>query len=77
MKRIKFLFLLVALLSLSIFPQSNFNIHLYKEFLQSHQNLNTNQLMQLHPAGTFIADLNMNYEDARYFDSIKIKYGLN
>lgn len=76
MKSINFLFLLLALLSSSVFPQSNFNIHLYKDFLQTHQNLNTNQLLQLHPAGIFIGDLNLNYESARYFDSIKIKYGV-
>jgi hypothetical protein len=75
MKTIKFLFL-VTLIPCVIFPQSNFNIQLYKEFLQSNQNMNTEQLMQMHPAGSFIGDLNFTYESARYFDSIKIRYGL-
>ncbi|MBS4035733.1 MAG: DUF3160 domain-containing protein [Ignavibacterium sp.] len=75
MKTIKFLFL-VTLIPCVIFPQSNFNIQLYKEFLQSHQNMNTEQLLQMHPAGSFIGDLNLTYDNARYFDSIKIKYGL-
>lgn len=76
MKRIKFLFLLVALLSLSIFPQSNFNIHLYRDFLQYNQNMSYEQLLQMHPAGIFVSDLNLSYENARYFDSIKFKYDL-
>lgn len=76
MNTLKFLLLVVILASKTILSQSNFNIQLYNEFLQNHQNMNPQELMQLHPAGTFIGDLSMNYEEARYFDSIKIKYGL-
>lgn len=72
-----FLFLfIVCIISPYSISQSNFNVNLYKEFLQNNQNLEPEALMQMYPAGSFIADLNMNYEDARYLDSIKIKYSL-
>jgi hypothetical protein len=76
MKIQKFLFLILIVLASEIFPQSNFNIQLYKEFLQNNQNMSSNLLMQMHPAGSFISDLNLNYEDARYFDSVRVKYNL-
>ncbi len=66
----------IILLSINIFPQSSFNIETYKQFLQSHQNMTTDELLQMHPAGVFIGDLNLTATDARYFDSISIKYGL-
>src|SRR5690606_2984393 len=46
------------------------------QFLENHQNLEPEALMQMHPARSFIADLDFNFEDARYFDSIDIKYNL-
>ncbi|MFO7526011.1 MAG: DUF3160 domain-containing protein, partial [Ignavibacteriaceae bacterium] len=77
MKRSFLLFLFASLLiSSTSLSQSNFNIQLYQQFLENHQNLEPEALMQMHPAGNFIADINMTYEDARYFDSIKIKYGI-
>ena len=74
--RIFLILFIVCIISPYSISQSNFNVNLYKEFLENHQNLEPEALMQMHPAGSFIADLNMTYEDARYFDSIKIKYGL-
>ncbi len=56
--------------------QSNFNIDAYKQFLQSHQNMEPDQLMQMHPAGNFVGDLNLSLTSTRYLDSISIKYGL-
>ncbi|HEX9253027.1 MAG TPA: DUF3160 domain-containing protein, partial [Ignavibacteriaceae bacterium] len=68
--------ILLAIFSISSFSQSNFNIEAYKQFLQSHQNLEPDQLMQMHPAGNFIGDLNLSLSNTRYLDSISIKYGL-
>ena len=78
MKKSSFLIITILLLNISqnTFSQSNFNIDAYKQFLQSHQNMEPDQLMQMHPAGNFIADLNLSITGARYFDSIAIKYGL-
>ncbi len=68
--------ILLINISQSAFSQSNFSIDAYKQFLQTHQNMESDQLMQMHPAGNFIGDLNLSVTDARYFDSIAIKYGL-
>ena len=78
MKRVSFLILmpLIVVLSHNIFPQSNFNIDAYKQFLQSHQNMMTEELLQMHPAGVFAGDQNLALTDTRYLDSISIKYGL-
>ena len=77
MRKISIL-LITTLLILSTvsFGQSNFNINAYKQFLQSHQNLEPDQLMQMHPAGNFVGDLNLSVNEVRYFDSISTEYGL-
>ncbi len=78
MKKITALIVIAFLLisSLNLFSQSNFNIESYKQFLADHQNMEANQLMQMHSAGTFYSDLNLSISEARYLDSIAIKYGL-
>jgi hypothetical protein len=78
MKRVSFFILLplIVVLSHTIFPQSNFNIEAYRQFLQSHQNMTTEELLQMHPAGVFAGDQNLALTNTRYLDSISIKYGL-
>jgi hypothetical protein len=78
MKTIKSSFVVVIsfLISINIPAQSNFNIGLYKTFLQAHQNLTSDALMQLYPAGNFAGSLKLNNNTAQYFDSITVKYGL-
>lgn len=56
--------------------QLQFNINEYKQFLQSHQNMLTSELLELHTAGVFKANLNVDYQTAEYIDSISIKYNL-
>ena len=60
----------------SFAQNSNFDLDAYKQFLQSHQNISTQSMLQLYNAGRFSANLNMNYNSAVYFDSISIKYNL-
>jgi hypothetical protein len=73
---------LSTLLSLLLLPlifinaQSNFNIDQYKQFLQTHQNMESSQLLGMHDADTFANTINVNYDDALYFDSINAKYNL-
>lgn len=55
---------------------SNFNLDAYKQFLQSHQNISTQSLLQLYNAGRFSANINQDYNSAVYFDSIDAKYNL-
>ncbi|QQS37887.1 MAG: DUF3160 domain-containing protein [Ignavibacteriales bacterium] len=59
-----------------LFPQSNFNIQAYQQFVNSHQNLETQQLLQMHPAGMFNDNIGVNFSSALYFDTIDIKYSL-
>ena len=70
------IFTLLILNPQYLFPQSNFNINAYKQFLQSHQNMSSTDLMQMHPAGEFVDDLNLSNENVRYLDSIAFEYGL-
>ncbi|MCL5028941.1 MAG: DUF3160 domain-containing protein [Bacteroidetes bacterium] len=55
---------------------SNFNLDAYKQFLQSHQNISTQSLLQLYNAGRFSANIKQDYNSAVYFDSIDAKYNL-
>lgn len=77
MKKILFILIPALLITASdLVAQSNFNVNLYNEFLQNNQNLGPEALMQMHPAGSFVANLNIDYQNVRYFDSIDIKYNL-
>ncbi len=52
----------------------DFDLNDYQEFLDLHQNMNTTQLLEMHPAGTFEAKTDLPWESALYHDSIEIKY---
>ncbi|OGU71073.1 MAG: hypothetical protein A2V93_03695 [Ignavibacteria bacterium RBG_16_34_14] len=67
-------FLLIPFFYLN--AQSNFNIEQYKQFLQSHQNMITSQLLEMYDAGSFRNTININYDGTLYFDSIDAKYNL-
>ena len=71
-----FVVLFPVILFSSVRAQSNFNIELYKEFLSTHQNMSTQELLDLHPAGTFIGNLDLSYQNARYFDTLSSYYQL-
>ena len=55
---------------------TQFNINQYKQFLQSHQNMLTSELLDMHDAGLFKGNINLNYQDALYYDTISLKYAL-
>jgi len=78
MKKTSILIIVALLIIVSqySYSQSNFNINSYKQFLESHQNMEPDQLMQMHPAGLFAGDLNLSLTNTRYLDSISFKYGL-
>lgn len=77
MKKLIILLVLFSsfLLNLS-FAQSNFSVQAYKDFLSTHQNMSSEELLQMYSAGQFISDINVNADDSRYFDSIKTKFNL-
>ena len=70
------------ILSFLVFPllyvnaQSDFNIEQYNQFLKSHRDMNSSQLLEMHDAGSFEKNVKLNYQSALYFDSINIKYNL-
>lgn len=76
--------ILLYLFLISIFiliPDKNiysqgFDLTQYQNFLQSHQNMQTGELLQMYPAGTFTGNINVSYQDIFYFDSIDAKYNL-
>lgn len=70
------LYFFLSVLFTSISYSQVFNLEDYKLFLQSHQNMNTEELLQMHPAGTFVDKININPESILYFDSISVKYNL-
>ncbi len=77
--RIVFLLLLPFLaFSTVAFAQgaAPFDIEAYRQFLQSHQDLATGELLGLHPAGEFAATVGPSSGTASYFDSINHFYEL-
>jgi hypothetical protein len=70
------LFIFLSVLFTSISYSQVFNLEDYNQFLESHQNMNTEELLQMHPAGTFVDKININPESILYFDSISVKYNL-
>lgn len=57
------------LLSNQTYPQV-FNLEDYIQFLQQHQDMSTEELLQMHNAGFFTDQINTNYVDALYFDTL-------
>ncbi|KAB2845855.1 MAG: DUF3160 domain-containing protein, partial [Melioribacteraceae bacterium] len=51
-------------------------LELYKQFLNSNQNMNSTELLNLHPAGNFKESLESLEQAPLYLDSIDIKYSL-
>lgn len=76
MKWVSFIIFLSILFINNSFSQSNFNIEAYKQFLQTHQYMTTEELLQMHPSGVFTGDQNLTLTNTRYLDSISTKYGL-
>ncbi len=72
--QVYFIFLFISNFVLA--QPTQFNITQYKQFLQTHQNMLTSDLLGMHPAGNFRGNLNVEYQDALFFDSINAKYSL-
>ncbi len=73
-----FLAILSCFLCSTAFSQGvpAFDTAAYKLFLSSHQNLTSDQLLSLHPAGTFAAEARTVCTSAKYFDNITSYYML-
>jgi hypothetical protein len=75
MKKVSVLFLLF-IFTYRVNPQSGFSLEDYKQFLNTHQNMTSGQLLQMHDAGLFNANLKMNTDSVVYLDTICTKYKL-
>ena len=76
MKKVCLFASLIILQSIAFSQQSQFNINLYKDFLNSNRNMDAGNLLQMYPAGKFESYANTDINSALYFDSISIKYKL-
>ena len=75
MKKISLLFFVIICFS-RVCPQSGFSLEDYKQFINTHQNMTSGQLLQMHDAGLFKANLNINSDSIVYLDTICAKYNL-
>ncbi len=66
-----FLFILIPTQS-----QTGFDISAYRQFLSNNQNMSTSQLLQMYSAGSFTENINSDWQNALYADSITQKYQL-
>ncbi len=73
MKKLVFLFCFLPTL---IFSQEVFDIEAYQTFLNNNQNMESSQLLRLHPTGTYNEQINHFNSSALYLDSIYKKYEL-
>jgi hypothetical protein len=73
-----FLLILLSVFAVSVLhaQSSTFSVQSYKEFLSTHQNMTSAQLMQMHDAGLFKANIVSEWDSALFKDSIASKYNL-
>jgi hypothetical protein len=79
MKSLKIFGLILLFLTVaqSSFAQTGqFNLNGFRQFIQSHQNMTSQQLMQMHNAGIFQHALNISTNNILYYDTICSKYNL-
>lgn len=69
-------FTLFLILGFQLIQPQNFSVQEYKNFLQQHQNLTTQQLLEMYPAGVFSGNIHANPNEALYLDSIRTLLGL-
>ena len=67
---------LFSILFITYTAAQNFNLEDYLDFLSQHQDMSTEELLSMHPAGIFLDNISTNYEDALYFDTIDSIYNL-
>ena len=53
-----------------------FDLTAYKQFLSTHQDMSSDQLRALYPAGTFASKAVTKLSEVAYSDSIQLKYGM-
>ncbi len=69
------LILLMFVISHFTFSQA-LDVEKYKEFLENNKDMNTNQLLEMYPAGEYLENINVKLNDIEYFDKVIEKYNL-
>ena len=69
-----FLFFIPCISSYS--QTTNFNLSAYSQFLNSHQNISAQELMNMYTAGEFLKNIPAESSNSLYGDSVEIKYNL-
>ena len=72
----KFLIISFSLTLTTINFAQNFSVEDYQTFLNSHQNLTSEKLLQMYPANNFLENINGSSESALFIDSIDADYNL-
>lgn len=67
---------LFLILGFQLIQPQNFSIQAYKDFLLQHQNLSTQQLLEMYPAGNFSGDISVSLSNVLFLDSIRSQLGL-
>ena len=62
--------------SFNFAQSSEFNPLEYQEYINNHQNLTSDDLLNLHPAGEFYDNVHQQTNWALYYDSVETKYSL-
>ncbi|GJQ61198.1 MAG: hypothetical protein SCALA702_02510 [Melioribacteraceae bacterium] len=71
----KKIILLLLLIAVSGFAQT-FSVEEYSNFLHNNRNMVPEELINMHNAGIFLSDFNLNNDDVLYYDTIVQKYSL-
>ncbi len=76
MKKVSFVLLQFFLFTFCVYPQNQFSITEYQNFLNSHQNLSSQELMSMYNGGEFLKHIQNFPSDVLYLDSVEQKFTL-
>jgi hypothetical protein len=60
----------------SLVQSQDFDLAEYQQFLEQHRNMTTSELLQMHPTGDFVDDVNVPWESITHSDLVEEKYTL-
>lgn len=69
------MFVIFIILSNLLFSQ-NLDVEKYKEFMNKNQDMNSNQILEMYPAGEYLENINLSLENVEYLDKVIEKYNL-
>ncbi len=76
MKHLKPLIIIFVLYFNSFAQSGTLNLELYKTFLADHQDMKTQELLEMYPVSLFKSNAGIDFSGSLYADSVKLKYNL-